>query len=215
MRRRGHHTCLSFLSLSPPPRLPTPHTPQTTSVHRRRRAEKLRPPVCVTAFRRLGKQHRNRNRNRNLLPLPSQTSTRPDQPRQHTRPASFARSALALQGGAQNRDAQRHQYVGGWEGVAPVCRCVRQTAARKGRGGKGAFHPKTYWLSSRGGPAHRHLSTLSAWGGVRCLPVRRGRDVGRERAAREGGASGRRERAVREEGGGRRDDKTDDDSHAR
>ena len=29
----------------------------------------------------------------------------------------------------RNRDAQRHQYVGAWEGVAPVCRCVRQTAA--------------------------------------------------------------------------------------
>ena len=72
----------------------------------------------------------------------------------------------------RNRDAQRHQYVGAWEGVAPVRRCVRQTAARKGKEGKGAFRPKAYWLSSRGGPARRHLSTLSAWGGVRCLPVR-------------------------------------------
>ena len=55
-------------------------------------------------------------------------------------------------------------YVGAWGGVAPVCRCVRQTAARKGKEGKGAFRPKAYWLSSRGGPARRHLSTLSAWG---------------------------------------------------
>ena len=108
----------------------------------------------------------------------------------------------------RNRDAQRHQYVGAWEGVAPVCRCVRRTAARKGKEGKGAFRPKAYWLSSRGGPARRHLSTLSAWGGVRCLPVRRGREAGgerrREMAARDGGASGRRRR--REEEGGRREE---------
>ena len=48
MRRRGHHTCLSFLSLLPPhplSRLPMPHAPQTTNGHRRGRAEKLRPPV--------------------------------------------------------------------------------------------------------------------------------------------------------------------------
>ena len=33
------------------------------------------------------------------------------------------------------------------------------------------------WLSSRGGPAaRRHLSTLSAWGGVRCVPVERERE---------------------------------------
>ena len=43
-------------------------------------------------------------------------------------------------------------------------------------------------LSPRGGPARRHLSTLSAGGGVRCLPVKR---------EREGGARGRRKRAGR------------------
>ena len=90
----------------------------------------------------------------------------------HNLPPS-ARLCTAAVRRPRNRDAQRHQYVGAWEGVAPVCRCVRQTAARKGKEGKGAFRPKAYWLSSRGGPARRHLSTLSAWGGVRCLPVKR------------------------------------------
>ena len=84
------------------------------------------------------------------------TTSLPAPPPQKTRP--------------RNRDAQRHQYVGAWEGVAPVCRCVRQTAARKGKEGKGAFRPKAYWLSSRGGPASRHLSTLSAWGGYGACP---------------------------------------------
>ena len=69
---------------------------------------------------------------------------------------------------------QWHQYVGV---------CGMQTAARKGREGKGAFRPKAYWLSSRGGPARRHLSTLSAWGGVRCVPVKREREKRAAQAA--------------------------------
>ena len=52
------------------------------------------------------------------------TTSLPAPPPQKTRP--------------RNRDAQRHQYVGAWEGVAPVCRCVRQTAARKGKKEGGA-----------------------------------------------------------------------------
>ena len=53
-------------------------------------------------------------------------------------------------------------------------------------GGRGYFPPGLHvgrrtCLSPRGGPARRHLSTLSAWGGVRCSPVRREREAGRER----------------------------------
>ena len=94
-----------------------------------------------------------------------------------------------------------------WRPVTPVCRCVCGSgtsisvcAAKQQRGrGRGGvvFRPRGYWLSPRGRPARRHLSTLFAWGGVRCLPVKRGGEVGRERAAREGGASGRREQAAR------------------
>ena len=53
-----------------------------------------------------------------------------------TRPASSARPALALRGGAQNHDAQGHQYVGVWEWHQYVGVCGK-TAARKGRGGRG------------------------------------------------------------------------------
>ena len=90
------------------------------------------------------------------------------QPRHHPPRILCSVSASASGWGAK-------QHGGAWR-VAPVCRCVRQTAARKGREGKGAFRPKAYWLSSRGGPARRHLSTLSAWGGVRCVPVKRERE---------------------------------------
>ena len=45
-------------------------------------------------------------------------------------------------------------------------------------GGRGYFPPGLHTgrrtcLSPRGGPARRHLFTLSAWGDVRCLPVKR------------------------------------------
>ena len=33
-------------------------------------------------------------------------------------------------------------------------------------------------MSPRGGPARRHFSTLSAWGGVRCLPIKKERERG-------------------------------------
>ena len=61
----------------------------------------------------------------------------------HTLPPS-ARLCTAAVRCPRNRDAQRHQYVGAWEGVAPVCRCrcVRRTAARKGKEGKGGFPPE-------------------------------------------------------------------------
>ena len=73
-------------------------------------------------------------------------------------------------------------------------------------GGRGYFPPGLHTgrrtcLSPRGGPARRHLFTLSAWGDVRCLPVKRSGASGRgEGTARVGGAIGRRERATREGG---------------
>ena len=73
-------------------------------------------------------------------------------------------------------------------------------------GGRGYFPPGLHTgrrtcLSPRGGPARRHLFTLSAWGDVRCLPVKRSGASGRgEGTARVGGAIGRRETATREGG---------------
>ena len=55
----------------------------------------------------------------------------------HNLPPS-ARLCTAAVRRSRNRDAQRHQYVGAWEGVAPVCRCVRQNSSEEGEGGGSA-----------------------------------------------------------------------------
>ena len=88
--------------------------------------------------------------------------------------------------------------------TAPVCRCAHKRTTRR----EGVFSARIggrTCLSPCGGSARRHLFTLSAWGDVRCLPVKRGGASGRgEGTARVGGAIGRRERATREGGASRR-----------
>ena len=64
--------------------------------------------------------------------------------------------------------AQSHQCVGMWQSESE--RASGERASERRHGGEGVFFARIggrTWLSPRGGPSRRHLSTLSAWGGVR------------------------------------------------
>ena len=74
MRRRGHHTCHSFLSLPPPHPPPAPSHAPHTSNHECAQTVKggETPPACAPPLSGVwASSTSNRNRNRKLLPLPT------------------------------------------------------------------------------------------------------------------------------------------------
>ena len=76
----------------------------------------------------------------------------------------------------QGRDAQSDTSMSVCGSGTSMSVCAQTN--NKDMGGRGYFPPGLCFggrtcLSPRRGPARRHLSTLSAWGGVRCLPAMR------------------------------------------